>query len=196
MRYLQKTPDSQILAQNLQYPQDRTKIQELLRVEQLGFCAYTERFMGAKDAAVEIEHFDPRLKSTPQDSYWNWYSVSRWINLRKPRKIEPFEPLLCPYSADCRDRIHYVDSEFQPVTEGDVEADNLINFLDMNRLELYEERLNHVDYIRDLQANSNFTPEQLWDFLVKYPKNLSFFSALQVELGLPEELLDRLRTNQ
>jgi hypothetical protein len=191
MRYLKKSATSLIIAQNLQYPKDATPIRALLRTEQAQFCAYTERFIGAKDTAVDIEHFDPRLKSTDQDSYWNWYAVSHWLNLHKPRKIEPYEPLLKPNAADLADRIHYLDNEFQPVRSDDQEAKNLIEFLGMNRPELCEERLNHVNYVRDLQQLAGFTHTQLADFLLKHPKNLSFFSALQAEFGLSEALLDR-----
>jgi hypothetical protein len=192
MRYLKKSSDSPVLAQGLQYPKDANQIRALLRTEQCQFCAYTERFIGAKDTAVDVEHFDPRLKLTDRDSYWNWYAVASWINRRKPRKIEPFEPLLQPHASDLADRIHYFDNEFQPVRSDDQEVQNLINFLDMNRPELCQERLNHVDYVRDLQQISDFTQAQLCDFLLKHPKNLGFFSALQAELGLPDELLDRL----
>ncbi len=196
MRYLKKSSNSPVLLQNLQYPKDATRIRALLRTEQRQFCAYTERFIGAKDTAVDVEHFDPRLKSTDRDSYWNWYAVTHWLNLRKPRKIEPYEPLLKPDAADLVDRIHYRDNEFQPVRSDDPEAQNLINFLGMNRPELCEERLNHVDYVRDLQQLSGFTQAQLGDFLLKHPKDLSFFSALQAELGLPDELLDRLTIDE
>jgi hypothetical protein len=195
MRSLKKTVNSTILTQDLQYPKDAQKIRELLKAEQNQFCAYTERFIGEKDAAVDVEHFDPRLKDTDRDSYWNWYAVSHWLNLRKPRKIEPFEPILQPYTDDLLERIHYVDHEFQPVRVDDQEAQNLINFLGMNRPELYDERLKHVEFVRELRELSG-SIESLSDFLIKHPKNLSFFSALQVELGLSDELLDRLRTNR
>lgn len=35
----------------------------------MGFCAYSERYMRRTDA-VDIEHFDPRLKTTENDDYW------------------------------------------------------------------------------------------------------------------------------
>jgi hypothetical protein len=191
MRFLKKTTDSVILAQNLQYPKDAQAIRELLKAEQRQFCAYTERFIGEKDAAVDVEHFDPRLKQTERDGYWNWYAVSHWLNLRKPRKIEPFEPILQPSAADLLERIHYVDHEFQPVHIDDKEAQNLIDFLGLNRPELYDERLKHVEFVSELLDLSG-SIDSLYDFLLKHPKNLSFFSALQMELSLPEELLDRL----
>jgi hypothetical protein len=191
MRFLKKTANSEILTQHLKSPKHTQQIRELLKAEQRQFCAYTERFIGENDAAVDVEHFDPRLKNTDHDSYWNWYAVSHWLNLRKPRKIEPFEPILQPYARDLLERIHYIDHEFQPVQADDREAQNLIDFLGMNRPELIDERFKHIELVRDL-LELHGSIESLADFLLKYPKNLSFFTALQAELDFPDDLLDRL----
>ena len=68
---------------------NRLKIRKILLKEQLGFCAYSERFISQIDK-VDIEHFDPRLKLSDSDNYLNWYAVLAWMNEHKPKKIEPY----------------------------------------------------------------------------------------------------------
>jgi hypothetical protein len=200
MRYLKKVPTSEIVQQNLNYKKGATvanrKIRQILSAEQLGFCAYSERFLRPLDA-FDVEHFDPRLKHTDQDSYWNWYSVLHWVNQHKAKKIEPFEPLLAPYADDLMTRIRYAEGIFVPIDPNDHLVQNLIDFLGVNRPEVYEERRKHVRRIvaqQNLYMTAGWSKETFWDDLVDDPDKLSFFSALQAELGLPDELLDRLAT--
>ncbi len=203
MRYLKKIPTSKVVQQNLKYKKGATvanrKIRQLLSAEQLGFCAYSERFLRPLDA-FDVEHFDPRLKKNPdQDSYWNWYSVLRWVNQHKAPKIEPFEPLLVPHADDLMARTHYSEGIFVPIDPNDHLVQNLIDFLGVNRPEVYEERRKHVRRIaaqKNLYTTAGLSQDTFWDDLVADPDQLSFFSALQAELGLPDELLDRLTIDE
>jgi len=76
MRYFKKQNTSAIISGNLMYDNvaDRTKIRQILIKEQSGFCAYSERYIKHTDS-VDIEHFDPRKKSTAEDGYYNWYAA-------------------------------------------------------------------------------------------------------------------------
>lgn len=191
MRYLKKSASSQVISNKWQYPKDAKRIRDELLNEQIGFCAYSERYVQNTDA-VDVEHFDARLKGKENDSYWNWYAVLSWMNKRKPRKIEPFEPILKPYSEDIEQRIKYEDGQFLAVDPNDEEADNLIEYLRWNSPELSEDRRKHIERIRSVQKVWGDDQERFFDYLVNHPENLSFFSALTVELGLPDTLIDRV----
>jgi hypothetical protein len=115
------------------------------------------------------------------------------MNKRKPRKIEPFEPILKPYSEDIDRRIKYEDGQFLAVDPNDKEAENLIEYLGWNTPELYEDRRKHIERIRFVQKVCGDDPEGFFDYLVNHLDNLSFFSALSVELGLPDTLIERVK---
>lgn len=183
MRYLDKTSDSTILATDWRYPQDASKIREELVREQRGFCAYSERFIKHTDSC-DVEHFDPRLKNTPKDDYWNWYGVLHWMNSHKPRKIEPYLPILRPHDSTRGERIKYEDGQFVTTQEGDVEADNLIKYLGWNRPEVAQDRANHIRRVRELRTFFGRDTAGFLDYLQNDPENLSFLTALEAELGL------------
>jgi hypothetical protein len=196
MRYLKKSPQSPIIANGWQYEKqsDRPNIRDALKREQMGFCAYSEEYL-SPITQVEIEHFDPDLKETAADSYWNWYAVISWMNSHKSKKIAPYKPILNPSSPDITQRIKYEKGLFVTTDSNDREAKNLIDFLGWNRPEVCEARRAHVSRIRDLQQLCGDDP-LFFDTLIHHPENLSFFSALQVELGIPESLLAQLENRK
>jgi hypothetical protein len=185
MKYLAKNPQSPIVEAGWRYStkSHRLKIRQQLLNEQRGFCAYTERYVAPLDAC-EIEHFDDRKKNTLGDSYWNWYAVHRWINLRKPR-IENFLPILMPYDPTLPKRIHYSEGAFRAIDSADIEAVNLIEFLSWNDPTLAAFRQKHIALIRDTQ-NRFFRndPAGFRAYIVENPANLSFQTVLEAELGL------------
>jgi hypothetical protein len=183
MEYLRKTPDSCVVAAGWQYPRDAWAIRESLLNEQRGFCAYSEQFVRATDSC-DVEHFDPRLKSTDRDSYWNWYTVLHWMNLHKPRDIRPFLPILEPHNPDVAGRIGYENGQFIALRNGDQEAENLIRYLGWNRPELAADRRRHVSRIRDVRGWFGEDIAGFLAFLRERPDCLSFITALRVELGL------------
>jgi hypothetical protein len=63
MRYLRKSSDTKVMISEWRYPGDAVAIREELLCEQRGFCAYSEKHVGAIDE-THVEHFDPRLKGT------------------------------------------------------------------------------------------------------------------------------------
>lgn len=187
MNFLRK--DSSQLAGNeaLRYPKDRDKAVDLLIRIQRGFCAYSERYLKPLDS-VELEHFDPRKKNTDLDGFANWHAVIRWMNAHKARLIENYEPL--PDITTWRsDRVWYQDGLFVCQAD-DQEARNLIEFLGVNRQEVFEERANHVARIRAMQQKVG--DDLLLEILSESPEQLSFPSAIQAELGIRAfEMIDR-----
>lgn len=185
MNYFNKRTDSKILQEGWTYnvqsqrPQIR---QELLR-EQKGFCAYTEDFVDSILYAKDIEHFDNRLKNTDSDNYWNWFAVGHVANMKKPRSIERFLPILHPNDASIVSRVEYKNGQFSTVIEDDLEAQNLIDFLTLNAPELDECRMRHIARMKDVRELWG-NDELFIDYMYSNPAHLSFITVLQAELGL------------
>jgi len=185
MKYLLKQDDSDILNQELSYAKqaDRTEIRRILKIEQFGFCAYSERFIKETDS---VEHFDPRLKNTDHDNYHNWFAVLSRINHCKPKKIEPFLPIAEPNSEILRSQLKYEEGIYQPENESNNSVQNLINFLGLNGIELFTDRQNHISRIRALQSLC-VTEEEFYEQLIQFRENLSFATALEEEFNLELE---------
>ncbi len=183
MRYLSKTNSSRILAAGWQYTKkaDRDAIREVLRTEQSNYCAYSEDHLGAS-RDVHVEHFDPRLKGTPADGYWNWYAVTAWMNQHKPHRIDEFEPMPQPHDPTLRQRVRYVGDCFEPCDENDVEVKNLIEFLGMNKREVVMDRCSHVAFVLDTQQKLGMPLDEFVEWLRRYPPNLRFITALEAAL--------------
>jgi len=177
MRYLKKQTDSPLVTRQLSYDRasDRRQIRELLLEEQHRYCAYSERYIHYTDSC-DIEHFDPRLKSTIDDDYWNWYAVLSWMNSHKPKKIDPCDPTLAS-------RIRFHSGLFEAVNDSDVEAQNLIKYLRWNHESLVRDRVSHLAnlrFIRGMFANDG----EFVEFVRENPENLSFISAIEVEFDV------------
>ena len=184
MQYLSKLTDSKIVTEKLTYnnASQRGKIRAILIQEQSEFCAYSEVYIRSVDE-VHIEHFDPRLKNTTEDNYRNWYGVLAKMNTNRPKKIEPYLPILHPSSEDLFKRVFYKDGIYQPFDLDDLEANNLIKFLDLNKQEILEYREKHLKRIRNLRVLCG--DEHLFLETLKESKdNLSFATALKHELGI------------
>jgi len=187
MKFLAKNTNSEIVQRDLSYakPSDRPAIRQILKAEQFGFCAYSERYFQNTDE-VHIEHFDGQLKNTDQDNYQNWYAVLARINTTKAKKIKPFLPILLPNSDDLNARIYYSNHIYQSVDKEDSEADNLIKYLGFNKYELISDRNKHIQRIQYLKAQLE---DDFETFLQNHLQELSFITALEVELDMPLEHL-------
>jgi len=187
MNFLHK--DSSAIDQygDLRYPADRDKAKEALVGLQKGFCAYSEIYLRLLDS-VEVEHFDPRKKNKEEDGIKNWHAVIRWMNAHKFRKIERYEPLP-DMESWTSDRVRYENGLFV-CDDGDTETENLIEFLSVNRQEVFQERSNHIERLRGIQRR--FGNDVLIEILSESPADLSFPTAIVAELGIPAfELIDR-----
>lgn len=198
MKFLTKTPDSRILVEALVYqPKGHNdRLLGLLCNEQRGYCAYTERRFSANDTCA-VEHFDPTLKNTPQDDYYNYYATLQSANQRKRRKERRPEAANWSWRSPgvkffqvpsaLEQRIRYVPQGcfYEEIDAGDVEARALIDYLGLNDNVIVEERQNHVKLLRRIFNNHTEWPEQQQlEFLKAHPEMLSFPTALAAGLQL------------
>jgi uncharacterized protein (TIGR02646 family) len=186
MQFLQKNSNSKILRQKLTYSavKDREELRKTLLEEQKGFCAYTECFLRKIDTC-DVEHFYPKSEyPEKEDDYFNLYAVLSWINDHKPKKIKPFLPILEPSTPNIHQRIKYEDGFFVIVDKGDKEADNFIKFLGLNKIELYTDRQKHVQRIKNIKNLCGEDEEMFLQTLQSDKFNLSFITALEVELNM------------
>ncbi|PHR14784.1 MAG: hypothetical protein COA40_00990 [Aequorivita sp.] len=188
MKYLGKRANSEIIEKKLNYETNnqREEIRKLLVQEQNQFCAYSERYIKETDS-VDIEHFDGRLKSSEEDNYYNWYGVLTWFNSHKPKKIDPFIPFLIPHSADLKDRIKYENGIYIIINEEDIEAQNLIDYLGFNKVELFNDRKKHINRIATLLEMLNKDIDSLKEHFKKDKDSLSFATAIEVEFEIDLE---------
>ncbi len=192
MKYLHRDIAEATKYHDLRYPKDRDKSIKILIRLQKGFCAYSERYLKPLDS-VELEHFDPRKKITDADGFQNWHAVIRWMNAHKARSIEKFEPLP-NLESWTTDRVWYEHGLFV-CGEDDTEARNLIDFLGVNRHEVFKERANHIARIRNMRQKVG--DEMLIEILGESPEDLSFPTAIEAELGIPAfDLINRLQADR
>jgi hypothetical protein len=180
MNFLHKNSAEAAKYHALRYPKDRDRSVKILIRSQKGFCAYSERYLKPLDS-VELEHFDPRKKNTDADGFENWHAVIRWMNAHKARSIEKFEPLP-NLESWTTDRVWYEHGLFV-CREDDAEARNLIDFLGVNRQEVFEERANHIARIRNIRLKVGDV--MLLEILNECPEQLSFPTAIETELDIP-----------
>lgn len=180
MQLLRKLQNSDLETLKYSKAGNRTSIKLGLIDEQYGFCAYSERFIKQTDS-VHIEHFYPKAEySNKEDDYMNWYAVLAWMNEHKPKKIKPFLPILEPSSKDILDRIKYFDGIFNPKKSTDIEAENLISFLGINKIEVRNDRFKHVQRVKKLKEMCS-DDEEFLEMLFDDWDNLSFITALETE---------------
>ena len=158
MRRVFKNPNSMIISQNLIYKTtgDNSLLGELLLKEQKYFCVYTEHYIGSDDAN-DIEHFNPKLKDTEADNYYNWYKVKHLPNQRKTNNW--IENILMPYADDFEDRVIYFDGEYYAKPD-DEQADNLIKLLDLNNQKRVTNRKNYIKRRREAISERGLTSKK------------------------------------
>jgi hypothetical protein len=196
VRFLLKDRSSRVLAEGLVYKDKghNDQLLDLLLDEQHGFCAYTEKRSTPLDTCA-VEHFDTRKKRTAADDYFNYYAVLQSANQRKRRREQKhrgaafFESLFFQKKAGLS-RIRYLPGEgvFEETYEDDHEARDLVDFLGFNDEILFEERRKHVERLRELFREAEWGADRQRAYLNEHPEELSFVTALEAELGLPELL--------
>ena len=192
MKYLKKTETSEILKQNLRYKSGNTennrRIRELLVIEQNGYCAYTEKKLTGLDS-VEVEHFNPVKKN--EDDYYNYYSVIRRANQLKTRTENQtefqgasfFESRFFQSQNGFEERIAFIpdDLKYEARSPDDKEAKQLINYLNLNDVDLITERRNQIIMLNDFCGDDSGT---LKAYLKKHPERASFPTAIEAAFNI------------
>lgn len=186
MRRINKPDNSGILQEELAYKVggDNSRLAKALCNEQYNICAYTETYLGRSDKK-DIEHFNPTLKGTNEDSYQNWFLVKAQWNSEKSTKWASYQPILHPTSIDLEQRIIYLEGEYYPASIEDVEALNLIRLLKLDDEELANTRKRYVKRIQETIILSGKTNQKFVDdLLLADPDAVYFIRALEEELSI------------
>ncbi|MEO8149557.1 MAG: hypothetical protein ABI723_18100 [Bacteroidia bacterium] len=164
--------------------------------EQNNFCAYHEIYMDDHDRiATDVEHFNKFKKNN--DDYYNYYSVcvaahrlktSRESNKKyndivqsaKLNQVLFQSPLFFQNKEDFQSRIKYIEGQYIPVEDNDYEAKDLIEFLGWNQEPLFSKRNNHIKELEGF----NFSKQELFEFLKKDQKRISFPTAIESKFGI------------
>lgn len=152
MRRAVKDPASAIITGNLNYISNNSannkRIVDILLGEQKMFCAYTDEYISRSDAK-DIEHFNPTLKDTDQDNYYNWFVVKHQWNMEKSEKWDKFQPVLHPTALDFEERIVYIQGDYVVKKIDDIEAKNLSDLLKLDDIHLANNRKKYIARKRD-----------------------------------------------
>ncbi len=185
MRQVIKSAESKIIQQQLTYRKSTNEaLRQLLADEQHNICAYTETYLGPSDDA-HIEHFNPTLKNSTGDSYYNWFLVKALWNTRKSKKWIDNQPILHPTAEDLERRILYIDGDYQAADLNDIEANNLIRLLDLDNARLADQRKRYIRLKKQEIKDADKSSQQYVDaLLMNYPEGIYFIRALQEELNV------------
>lgn len=187
MRGILKDLESKILKDKLSYissnPTNNTAIREILYEEQKKYCAYTDEYISRTDAK-DIDHFNPTLKDTPADNYYNWFLVKHLWNKEKSNKWNNFQPILHPMANDFEERVIYKEGDYI-ANDFDEEATNLIRLLKLDNAGLAEKR---KKYIARKHSEIDSSPEDATSYfstLIKDdPCHVLYLRAIKEEFGI------------
>jgi hypothetical protein len=189
MKRVQKKEDSEILTRPLSYIEGNSannrEISQILFKEQNGFCAYTEEYMGRADAR-DIEHFDPTLKGTEEDNYYNWFLVKHQWNSEKASKWENFQPVLYPTVEDFEEKVIYDSGDYRANSEDDEAARNLIELLKLDDPALANERKRYIKRKRDEMEKYGTDAKTFFGTLIEIDlKQIAYLRAIENEFKIP-----------
>lgn len=188
MRKVVKYFDSIIIKDNLKYASGSTtnnkKVGEILLREQKYFCAYTDEYISRTDAK-DIEHFNPQLKDTPEDNYYNWFIVKHQWNKEKSYKWDIYQPILHPTADDFEDRIVYFAGDYFAKSDLDVEAKNLVSLLQLDDAALANKRKKYIARKRSEIETFNQDPYSFFSILINADIcQVSYLRAIREEFGV------------
>ena len=170
---------------------DRKLIKQELIKDHGAYCCYTEYHLNGL-SSIDIEHFDPDLKGTQKDSYMNWYSVLHKPNLYKKRSWNKYQPILYPSDDRFDERLCFEGCVIKATDKNDQSAINLIEFLQLNKYELVNERREHIDQLKALLEITNDI-DTLKNFILKAPAYLSFSKLVENEFGFEATFVDDVK---
>jgi hypothetical protein len=182
MKRIIKRVESPIVIQNLKYKKgDNSKIRKILLQEQKYFCAYTEEYFGFNDTE-DIEHFNPNLKYTKEDSYYNWFVVKHKSNNFKGTKW--IELIMHPTDINFEERIIYEYGIFYNNPD-DIEAKNFIKLLDLNNEINVKNRKNYIKRRKKYILEKEIDPKLYFmDKINNKINSIRYLRAIQEEFNL------------
>lgn len=182
MKRIFKDSNSQIIINNLSYKKGKNSaLGKILLKEQKNFCAYTEEYIGINDA-VDIEHFNPNLKYSENDSYQNWFMVKHKPNNLK--RTNWIEPILHPTSNDFEQRLIYFDGYFLHQPE-DIETKNLIDLLNLNEEIFVKNRKKYIERRRERMNEKQLNPLEYFTKQVNSEVDtIKYLRAIQEEFEI------------
>ncbi|SOD88207.1 hypothetical protein [Spirosoma fluviale] len=186
MRRINKLDDSEVLRNKLAYKigGNNSVLTKILADEQHKICAYTETYFGRSDKK-DIEHFNPTLKGKSDDNYENWFLVKAQWNSEKSDKWSKYQPILYPTDPTFEQRILYIEGEYYPKSQDDIEAVNLIRLLKLDDIALADVRKRYIKRIRStIEWSGKANQEFINDLLITDPDGLYFIRAIEEELGV------------
>lgn len=188
MRRVPKNNDSEIITGNLIYIEgnsnNNSKISKILYKEQKGFCVYTEEYLGRADAR-DIEHFNPNLKGTIDDSYLNWFLVKHQWNKEKSSKWENHQPILHPTNIDFENRVVYDGGDYRVSDLNDHEAINLIKLLKLDDIILADERKKYIERKAKELSIYGVSAEDFFKILIEDDiKQISYLRAIRQKFNI------------
>ncbi len=188
MRRVIKYPDSKIIQEELKYIKgnsyNNNKIAAILFEEQKKFCAYTDEYISRTDAK-DIEHFNPNLKGTSEDNYYNWFLVKHQWNKEKSYNWDKYQPILYPTAEDFEDRVVYIDGDYTSKNSDDNHAKNVIKLLQLDDPGLAEKRKKYISRKRKEIENANEHAFSYFSTLIDDdPCNVHYLRAIKEEFGI------------
>lgn len=182
MKRIVKNPESEIIQNKIVYKKSNNKkLSSLLLKEQKNFCAYTEEYIGCNDA-VDIEHFNPNLKYTAQDSYQNWFMVKHKPNNLK--RTNWIEPILHPTAEDFETRLIYFEGMFFHKPD-DIETKNLIDLLNLNNEIFVKFRIKYIERRKEKIKEKNISAKDYFqDKINTEIDSIKYLRAIQEEFKI------------
>lgn len=187
MRKAFKNPDSKIIKDNLKYisgnSTNNKKISKILLKEQKTFCAYTDEHISRTDSR-DIEHFNPTLKNTSEDNYFNWFLVKHQWNKEKSYKWEKFQPVLQPTAEDFEERVIYFEGDYI-AKASDEEAKNVIKLLQLDDAGLADKRKRYIKR-KHKEINETAVDKSTYFFNLIHEDicQISYIRAIKEEFGI------------
>lgn len=184
MKRIVKNLSPEIIQNKLIYKKGSNKeLSSILLREQKNFCAYTEEYIGINDAA-DIEHFNPNLKYSENDSYNNWFMVKHKPNNIKRSKW--IEDVLHPTEEDFEKRLIYYDGSFIHHPE-DLQTKNLIELLNLNDEIFVKNRKKYIQRRKEMIKLREFTgreKEYFQDLINSELESIKYLRAIQEEFNI------------
>lgn len=191
MRRVVKLANSIVIREGWRYNENgnNTNLRNALLQEQLKFCAYTDTYIGRTDK-YDLDHFNPNLKGSDEDNYYNWYIVKAQWNSEKSKKWNHYQPIIPPYHPDLELRIVYDRGDYIISNPADIEANNLIRLVKLDDPDLATERKRYISRRKKEIENANLSPEKYFTILINDDiGDIRFIRAIREEFGIDIENL-------